>query len=71
MAYGRTDSIFRYPGAAIGTTKSIPHSADAVGAGSRRAGRLCERLWATCASSPVMVCSSLTSCCSSRECGVR
>ena len=27
MAYGRTDSIFRYLGAAIGTTKSIPHSA--------------------------------------------
>ena len=26
MAYGRTDSIFRYPGAAIGTTKSIPGS---------------------------------------------
>ena len=65
MAYGRTDSIFRYPGAAIGTTKSIPHSADAVGA-----GRLCERLWATCASSPVMVCSSLTSCCSSRDWGL-
>ena len=27
MAYGRTDSIFRYLGAAIGTTKLIPHSA--------------------------------------------
>ena len=43
MAYGRTDSIFRYPGAAIGTTKSIPHSADAVGACRRFAlddGRL-------------------------------
>ena len=26
MAYGRTDSIFRYLGAAIGTTKSIPGS---------------------------------------------
>ena len=37
MAYGRTDSIFRYLGAAIGTTMSIPHSAGAVGA---RAGRL-------------------------------
>ena len=35
MAYGGTDSIFRYLGAAIGTTMSIPHSADAVGAGSR------------------------------------
>ena len=42
MAYGRTDSIFRYLGAAIGTTKSIPHSADAVGAGLLRvvSGRL-------------------------------
>ena len=68
MAYGRTDSIFRYLGAAIGTTMSIPHSAGAVGA---RAGRLCERLWATCASSPVMFCSSLTSCCSSRVWEVR
>ena len=27
MAYGRTDSIFRYLGAAIGTTMSILHSA--------------------------------------------
>ena len=67
MAYGRTDSIFRYLGAAIGTAKPIPHSAGAVGA---RAGHLCERLWATCASSPVMFCSSLTSCCSSRDWGL-
>ena len=37
MAYGRTDSIFRYLGAAIGTAKPIPHSAGAVGA---RAGHL-------------------------------
>ena len=80
MAYGRTDSIFRYLGAAIGTTMSIPHSAGAVGARAgrlhsagavgARAGRLCERLWATCASSPVMFCSSLTSCCSSRDWGL-
>ena len=28
MAHGRTNSIFRYLGAAIGTTMSIPHSAD-------------------------------------------
>ena len=42
MAYGRTDSIFRYLGAAIGTTKSIPHSAGRVGAGacSDRAGSI-------------------------------
>ena len=26
MAHGRTNSIFRYLGAAIGTTMSIPHS---------------------------------------------
>ena len=42
MRMGGTDSIFRYLGAAIGTTMSIPHSAGAVGAGacSDRAGSI-------------------------------
>ena len=64
MAYGRTDSIFRYPGAApIGTTKSIPHSDLAGGEAAvyvsiRRALRA--PLWF----------GFPTSCCSSRDWGL-